>query len=244
MTEPLLFSGILWLAILRGLQITFLLTILSMAFGFVLGTALALMRVYGSAVTSYLAATYVFVFRGIPLLILLYFLYYGAPQLTILRVTPLWTFVFSSAFATSVLAFSLSNAAYLAEAIRGGILTVKKGQVEAGFAIGLTTRKVISRITLPIAMRNCLSQIGNETIFTIKASAIASVVTVRDLLGQAQYVANIYSDNITPLLAAAVVYVVLVQIVEGLTRWAGKALTISPDQRTKTKNPNLFQPVH
>ncbi|WP_052954401.1 amino acid ABC transporter permease [Microvirga vignae] len=231
MTTPLLFSDTLWLAILRGLQTTILLTVLSMTFAFILGTALALMKVYGGAVAASVSVTYIFLFRGIPLLILLYFLYYGAPQLSFLRASPLWDLVFSSAFGTCVLAFTLNNAAYLAEAIRGGILTVKKGQMEAGFAIGFTSRQVISRITLPIALRNCLSQIGNEAIFTIKASAIASVVTVRDLLGEAQYVGNIYSDNLTPLLAAAVLYVVLVQIVEGLTRWARNALHAGPDRR-------------
>ncbi|EHH13441.1 polar amino acid ABC transporter, inner membrane subunit, partial [Mesorhizobium amorphae CCNWGS0123] len=162
MSESLFFSTTLWFSILRGLQITILLTVLSMAFGLILGTALALVRVYGSALASSVAATYIFVFRGIPLLILLYFLYYGAPQISFLRTGLLWDVLFSSAFGTCILAFSLNNAAYLAEAVRGGILTVKKGQIEAGFAIGLTTRKVISRITLPIAMRNCLSQIGNE----------------------------------------------------------------------------------
>ncbi|TCN20382.1 ABC transporter permease subunit [Sinorhizobium americanum] len=229
----LLLSETLWFAVFKGLQVTILLTVLSVAIGLICGTAIALMRVYGGTIASSLATTYVFVFRGVPLLILLYCLYYGVPQIAFLRKGPLWDFVLSSAFSTCVLAFSLNNAAYLAEVIRSGILTVRKGQVEAGLAIGLSGRKVISRITLPIAIRNCLSQIGNETIFTIKASAIASIVTVRDLLGEAQNIGTIYYDNVSPLLAAAVLYIVLVQIVEKLTRWADKSLNpLGTDGRT------------
>lgn len=214
MSFELVYSPELWLAIARGVQVTLLLTVLSMGFGLLLGTALALLRQYGNGPARFFAATYVFLFRGVPLLILLYFLYYGTPQFTALRSGPLWDLVLSSAFNTCVLAFTLNNAAYLAEVIRGGILTVKKGEIEAGHAIGLSGPRIIGRIVLPLAFRSSLYSIGNEAIFTIKASAVASVVTVRDLMGEAQHVGSIYSDNLSPLLATVVVYVLIVQLVE------------------------------
>lgn len=239
MEFALVFSPELWLAIARGLQITLLLTVLSIIFGLVLGTGLALLRQYGTAPARLFAASYVFLFRGIPLLILLYFLYYAAPQFATLRSGPLWDWVLSSAFSTCVLAFTLNNAAYLAEVIRGGILTVKRGEIEAGHAIGLSGTQVIGRIVLPLAFRSSLNSIGNEVIFTIKASAIASVVTVRDVMGQAQYVGNIYSDNLSPLLATVVVYVLLVQLIE----WGIRRLHrhLYPQHKKETESPPATQ---
>ncbi|RZF24211.1 amino acid ABC transporter permease [Paraburkholderia sp. UYCP14C] len=218
MDLTLLVSPDLWMGIARGVRVTLLLTILSMVLGLALGTVLALMRQYGNGPAKAISGCYVFLFRGVPLLILLYFLYYGAPQFSAIRSGPLWGLIFSSAFSTCVLAFTLNNAAYLAEVVRGGMLTIKKGEIEAGYAIGLSGSKVARRIVLPLAFRSCLYSIGNEAIFTIKASAVASVVTVRDLMGEAQRVGVIYSDNLTPLLATVLVYVILVQIVEWFIR--------------------------
>lgn len=218
MSMDLLLSADLWAAMFRGLKITLLITVFSVAVGLAFGIWLALLRVFGGAAARSFAAAYVFLFRGVPLLILLYFLYYGVPQVGFLRSGPLWTYVFSSPLTTCLLAFSLNNAAYLAEVVRGGMLAVKPGEIEAGHALGLSGPRVIQRIVLPLGLRNCLSGIANETIFTIKASAVASVITVRDLLGEAQRFGTTYADNVTPLIAAGLLYVLLVQIVEWGTR--------------------------
>lgn len=218
MTAEIFLSTDLWLAMLRGVRITIAITVLSIALGLVGGIALALMIHFGGPTARWFARIYVFFFRGVPLLILLYFLYFGIPQISILRSGLLWTYVFSSPFATCVLAFSLNNAAYLAEVVRGGIRAIQAGEIEAGHALGLSWRKVLQRIVLPLGLRNCLSGIANETIFTIKASAIASIITVRDLFGEAQRFGTAYSDNLTPLIAAGIVYVLLVQAVEIGTR--------------------------
>jgi His/Glu/Gln/Arg/opine family amino acid ABC transporter permease subunit len=233
MTPELTFSPVLWLAILKGVRVTLLLTVLSMSLGLGLGTILALLRQYGGAPARIFSSSYVFVFRGIPLLILLYFLYYGAPQFAPLRSGLLWNLVLSSAFNTCVVAFTLNNAAYLAEVVRGGILTVKKGEIEAGHALGLSGAKVVRRVVLPLAFRSCLYSIGNEAIFTIKASAIASVVTVRDVMGEAQSVGNYYSDNLSPLLATVLVYVLLVQLIEWGIRRLRRHFYASPEKRMR-----------
>ncbi|QRM32882.1 amino acid ABC transporter permease [Microvirga sp. VF16] len=214
MTTDVFLSPDLWLGMLRGVQITIAITILSTVFGLIGGIVIALMNHFGGSAARWFARTYVFFFRGVPLLILLYFLYFGVPQISLLRSGPLWTYVFSSPFATCVLAFSLNNAAYLAEVVRGGIRAIKPGEIEAGHALGLSGRKVLQRIVLPLGLRNCLSGIANEVIFTIKASAVASIITVRDLFSEAQRIGTVYSDNLTPLIAAGIFYVVLVQIVE------------------------------
>lgn len=227
MNVELLFSADLWNAMLRGLQITVIITVVTIALGLVGGIVLALARQFGGTILGTSSAAFVFLFRGTPLLILLYLLYYGVPQFAILRQGPLWTYVLSSPLMTCLLAFSLNNSAYLAEVVRGGMLTIKPGLIEAGNALGMSGPKVISRIVMPLALRNCTSGIANETIFTIKASAIASVVTVRDVLGEAQRFGTTYSDNVTPLVAAAVVYVILVQAVELLARFARQKTSLS-----------------
>ncbi len=214
MSAEIFLSPDLWLAMLRGVRLTIAITVLSVVFGLLGGIVLALMNQFGGTAARWFARAYVFLFRGIPLLILLYFLYFGIPQVSVLRSGPLWTYVFSSPFATCVLAFSLNNAAYLAEVVRGGIRAIHPGEIEAGHALGMSWRKVLQRIILPLGLRNCLSGIANETIFTIKASAVASIITVRDLFGEAQRFGTTYSDNLTPLIAAGIVYVILVQAVE------------------------------
>lgn len=231
MMTGLLFSADLWAAMFRGLQVTLLITVFSVAVGLFFGIWLALLRVFGGTLARSFAAGYVFLFRGVPLLILLYFLYYGVPQVGFLRSGPLWDYVFSSPLATCLLAFSLNNAAYLAEVVRGGMLAVKPGEIEAGHALGLSGSRVIQRIVLPLGLRNCLSGIANETIFTIKASAVASVITVRDLLGEAQRFGTAYADNVTPLIAAGLLYILLVQIVEWGTRALRTHLHGGPPER-------------
>jgi His/Glu/Gln/Arg/opine family amino acid ABC transporter permease subunit len=224
MNLSLLADPALWPAMLTGLQVTAIITVLSIGLGLLLALPIAAARSEGRPWLRALATGYVFVFRGVPLLMLLYLLYYGAGQLGWLRASVLWDLVFKSALATVILAFTLSNAAYLAEALRGGISTVAPGAREAGLAIGLTPSQVFTRITLPIGFRNSVLTMGNEVVFTIKASVIASIVTVRDVLAEAQRVGATYADNLTPLLAAAAVFIALVQAVEWAVRWTDRRL--------------------
>lgn len=224
MNLALLSDPALWSAMMDGFRVTVIITVLAVVLGMALALPVAAACAEGGPWLRRLATGYVFVFRGVPLLMLLYLLYYGAGQLGWLRASFLWDLVFRSALATVIVAFTLSNAAYLAEALRGGFATVSPGAREAGLAIGLTPFQVFTRITLPIGLRNSVLTIGNEVIFTIKASVIASVVTVRDVLGQAQRVGVIHSDNLTPLIAAAAVFIVLVQAVEWGVRWTDRRL--------------------
>lgn len=203
-----------WHAVARGFGITVALTAITMALGLGLGTGLAVLRLYAPAPLRWAAAAYVFVFRGVPLLVLLFFAYYGLPRIPGVRDTLLWDWVLVSAFATAVLAMTLNNAAYLAEIVRGGILTVPRGAVEAGRAVGMTPAMIFRRIVAPLAFRNMLASLGNETIAVIKASAITSVITIRDLLGGPSVVGKVYLDQFTPLFVAAVAYFILVQAVE------------------------------
>ncbi|MER8435924.1 amino acid ABC transporter permease [Mesorhizobium sp. M1312] len=218
MSIDLLYLPEFWWAVLRGLGITVFLTITTMALGLLVGTGIALLRLYATWPLRWFAIVYVFIFRGVPLLVLLFFFYYGAPRIPGIQQTFFWDLIFASALSTAVFALTLNNGGYLAEIIRGGILTVPRGLIEAGEAIGMTPVRVFFRITLPVGFRNIVASLGNETIAVIKASAITSIITIRDLLGGPVVVGKIYLDQFTPLLVAAVFYFALVQIVEFATQ--------------------------
>jgi His/Glu/Gln/Arg/opine family amino acid ABC transporter permease subunit len=161
---------------------------------------------------------FTFLFRAIPLLTLLYFLYYGLPKVDFVRHGPLWDVFFRYSFAIAVLGFSLNNAAYLAEALRGGIKSVTRGQIEACTAVGMSEGMALRRVVLPIAFRNSVMTIGNELVFTLKATSLASAIAVSDVLNNARSYGKAFSDNVSPYIAAAVFYVIMVALIDlGLT---------------------------
>lgn len=214
-----------WQAVFQGLWVTVTLTLGSMAAGLAIAVPIALAQTRGPKPLAALAAAYVFVLRGIPLLILLFIAYYGLPRLTWLRGTLFWDLVLESPFRTALFVLSINNAAYLAETIRGGLLGVGRGMIEAGRAIGMTERQIALRVEGPLAYRAILGNLGNETVAVMKASAIASVITVHDLMGRAMSVGNIFFDQFTPLVVVGAFYLVLValidRVVAGLRRRAG-----------------------
>jgi len=204
----------LWLAIARGIPVTLALTALAMIFGLAVGTVVAVMVDSDDLVLKWSGEAFTFVFRAVPLLTLLYFLYYGLPNLSFVRHGPLWEVFFRYSFAIAVLGFSLNNAAYLAEVVRGGIKSVTRGQVEACKAIGMSEGMAIRRVVLPIAFRNSVMTIGNELVFTLKATSIASAIAVSDVLSNARAYGKIFSDNLSPYIAAAVFYLLIVGLID------------------------------
>lgn len=207
-------SSAFWWAVLEGLGVTVALTTLSMVFGFIMGGGIAAMQVYGGASGRLAAKTYIFVFRGVPLLILLFLAYYGLPRIAWLKGSIFWDLVLVSPFRTAVFVLTINNAAYLGEMIRGGLRMVPAGLLEAATAIGMTKTKAFFRVHAPLALRSILGSLSSETIFVVKASAITSVITVRDLLGGPTVLGKVYLDPLTPLLVVGVVYIILVQLID------------------------------
>lgn len=203
-----------WSSVGEGLIITVALTALSMIFGLALAVPLALIKLRGAWPFAALASSYVLIFRGIPLLILLFLAYYGLPRLTWLRDTVLWDLIFISPFRTAVFVLSINNAAYLAETVRGGLLGVSQGLIEAGRAVGMTHLQVFLRIEAPLTYRAILGNLANETVAVMKASAITSAITVHDLMGGPTIIGELNFDPFTPLLVVGVVYLLLVAIVD------------------------------
>ena len=164
----------------RGLLVTLQLIFLSIPFGLVLGTAIAIGRAYGNIVLSFPCRLYVILFKGCPLLMLLFILYFGLPS----------TGITLSPFTAAVIGFVLCNAAYQSEHIRGGIRSMKSAQMEAALSVGMTERQAIKSIILPQAMRRALPGISNEIIYLIKYSSLAYMLTCIELTGAGKIVAS------------------------------------------------------
>lgn len=191
----------------QGSLITLQLTAVGLSLGFVLGLLSALGRVYGAPWVQRIAIAYIELFRGTPLLVQLFLVYYGLPGvgITLDRLT--------SAF----LALGLNSGAYQAEYLRGSILAIGEGQMMAGRAIGMSRWKTIRYIILPQAMRLAIPSWSNEPISLLKTTAIVFLIAVPDLMTKAKAIAAQTFNPIGAYLAVAVVYLVMVFILdEGL----------------------------
>lgn len=196
---------------LEGLLVTVRVVALSLAFGAVLAVPLAAVRVYRVPVLAPLARGYSYVLRGTPLLAQVYLLYYGLGQFEGVRASWAWA-VLRDAERCLVLGFSLNAAAYLAEILRGALLAIPEGEIEAARAFGMTEAAVFRRITLPGALRRSIPPLSNEVIFLVHASVIASTLSVVDILGAGRELNATYYVVLEGFLMAAAFYVVLIGV--------------------------------
>ncbi len=195
---------------LRGLWVTTLLVIIPISLGALIALGLAWMRLSGNKWLDGAAFAYMYFFRGTPMLAQVFLIYYGAGQLRhVLEAWNLWWF-FREAWYCVLLAFTLNTAAYQAEIYRVAISAVPAGQWEGALALGLSRRVTFFKVILPQAMITALRPLGNEIILMIKGSAIASVVTIFDLMG-ATRLAFSRTFNFDVYLWAAILYLVIVE---------------------------------
>ena len=196
------------LPILGGLANTFQLIVISLLIGFCLAVGLALARHSRQPWLSLPARLYIFAIRGTPLLVQLFLIYYGLGQFDWLRGSFLWTFL-REPFWCAILALTVNTTAYGAEIIRGGLQAVSWGERESARSFGMSGVLLFRRIVFPIAIRQALPAYGNEVILMVKATSLASTITVMEMTGVAN---TIISDTFKPLeifLVAGVFYLSL-----------------------------------
>ncbi|NLG69188.1 MAG: amino acid ABC transporter permease [Firmicutes bacterium] len=203
--------------LLVGARATLVLTTVSVSAGIVLGTVLALMRLSRSRPLSAVAAAYIDVFRGTPLLAQILFVFYGLPQVL--------GFPLSS-LAAGLLALSLNSAAYVAEIVRSGIQSVEKGQIEAAQSTGMTHGQIMRYIVLPQAFRRIIPPIGNEFIAMLKDSSLVSVIAMEDLMRRGQLLGSRTFRYFEVLLAVTVMYLVLTRAVSYLVGWVERRMRV------------------
>ncbi len=195
---------------LEGLVVTIELVTISIVLGGILAFPMALARISSSRLLNLLSFCYVYFFRGTPLLAQVFLVYYGAGQFrSSLEAIGLWWF-FRDAFNCAIFTFTLNTCAYQAEILRGAILSVPRGQMEAALTMGMRMPPIYWKVILPQAFIVALRPLGNEIILMIKGSAIASVITVFDLMG-ATRLAFARSFDFQVYLWAAVLYLVIVE---------------------------------
>lgn len=170
--------------IAAGVPLTLQLAAISVAVGLVLAVLLAGMRLSRILPLDLVARAYVFVFRGTPLLVQMFLIYYGLPQFRELRFTWLWPFL-REPYWCAILALTLNTAAYASEIVRGGLQSVPFGQIDAARAGGLSGLRLFRRIIAPIALRQALPGYTNEIILMIKATSLASIITLMEVTGLA-----------------------------------------------------------
>ncbi len=202
MDSTIFFTTILAPALWQGLIVTVELVALTAPFGLLLGIGIALGRQYGGKGLSAACAGYIIFFKGCPLILLLFMLYFGLPSMGITL----------PAFTAAVLGFILCNAAYNSEYIRGAILSIKDGQITAAHALGMTKMQTIESIILPQALRRAIPGLSNEFIYLIKYSSLAYMITVIEISGAGKIVATKYFMYNETFLAVGIVYLALVTL--------------------------------
>lgn len=194
--------------LLKGAGITLLLTAQGLLAGFVLGLLAALARTYGSKSWRALAVGYIELFRGTPLLVQLFLIYYGLPGLGITLSRELSAFI----------ALGLNSGAYQAEYLRGSILAIGDNQMMAGRSIGLSKWKTIGYVILPQALRLAIPAWSNEPVSLLKSTAVVFLIAVPELMAKAKAVAAKTYDPVGSYLAVAVIYLAVVYLLDAFLR--------------------------
>ncbi len=212
-------------AYLQGLWTTLALVAISMVLGALFSLPVTYARMSKNRYLSVLAYCYVYFFRGTPLLVQVYLVYYGLGSFRVqLESVGLWWF-FRDAFNCGVFAFALNTAAYQAEILRGAIESVPRGQWEGAASLGLHKLQTLRKVILPQALIVALRPYGNELVLMIKASAIVAIITVYDLMGNAK-LAYAKSFDFQAYVWVAIVYLVMVEILRHGVEWIERRITI------------------
>jgi len=207
---------ILLAPLLEGTIVTLKLIAFSIPLGLFFGILIGTGRVYGNKFVSSFCTIYTLFFRGSPLLVQLFILYYGLPSIGI----------FFSPFVAAVIGFSLCSCAYHSEYIRGALQSIKSGQMMAAEALGMTRFKAILYIILPQALRRAIPGCSNEIIYLIKYSSLAFIVTCVELTGAGKIIASRYFEYTLIFAVVGAIYLLIVSIVTKVLNILEKKLEI------------------
>jgi len=193
---------------IEGLKNTIILVSISLVLGFLLAVPLAVLRTYGNRFIQMPIRAFVYFFRGTPLLVQMFIIYYGFGQFEMLKESFLWPF-FKEAYFCALFAFTLNTGAYTTEILRGAIKATSHGEIEAALAAGMSRLLMLRRIILPSAFRRALPAYSNEIIFMLHGSSLASVITIIDITGAARIINSRFYSPYEAFLTAAVFYMAI-----------------------------------
>lgn len=206
-----------WEMFARGVWLTLQLTGLALAIGFVIALPAGIARARRTPFISTIIYAYVYVFRGTPLLVQVFLIYYGLAQFDWIRASWAWDYL-RDPWWCALIAFSLNSGAYATEIIRGGIEATPRGELEAATALGLSDRQRDWLILIPAALRRALPQYGNEVVFMLHGSVVASVIALQDILGAARTLNARFYLAYEGFLTAALLYMAITFTIVGIFR--------------------------
>ena len=207
--------------LLSATVVTLKLLSASIFFGLFIGLFFAILRMNKNILVNKFAYGYSYVFRGTPLLVQIFIIYFGLGQIEYLRSTILWV-ILKEPYWCAIIAFTLNTGAYTSEILRSAFQTIKPGIIEAGKSLGISNKIIFYKIQIPIAIRQSLSAYGNEIILMMKGTSLASTVTLMDLTGVAKYIISTTFKPIEVFIVAGGIYLFMTFLIHNLIKFLEK----------------------
>ncbi len=207
--------------LLNATLVTLKLLSLSLIFGLILGLFFAILRLNKNIFLNRFSYFYSYIFRGTPLLVQIFIIYFGLGQIEFLRSSFLWI-ILKEPYWCAIIAFSLNTGAYTSEILRSAFETINKGFIEAGDSLGISKKIIFFKIQIPIAIRQSLPAYGNEIILMLKGTSLASTVTLMDLTGVAKYIISTTFKPIEVFIVAGGIYLFMTFIIHNFIRYLEK----------------------
>ena len=207
--------------LLNAAVITLKLLSVSLIIGLFIGLFFAILRLNKNIFINRFAYGYSYVFRGTPLLVQIFIIYFGLGQIEYLRSTVLWV-ILKEPYWCAIIAFALNTGAYTSEILRSAFQTIKPGIIEAGTSLGISNKVIFYKIQIPIAIRQSLPAYGNEIILMMKGTSLASTVTIMDLTGVAKYIISTTFKPIEVFIVAGGIYLFMTFIIHNVIKFLEK----------------------
>ena len=207
--------------LLNAAAITLKLLSVSLIIGLFIGLLFAILRLNKNIFINRFAYGYSYLFRGTPLLVQIFIIYFGLGQIEYLRTTVLWV-ILKEPYWCAIIAFALNTGAYTSEILRSAFQTIKPGIIEAGKSLGISNKIIFYKIQIPIAIRQSLPAYGNEIILMMKGTSLASTVTLMDLTGVAKYIISTTFRPVEVFIVAGGIYLFMTFIIHNLIKFLEK----------------------
>ena len=207
--------------LLSAAVITLKLLSVSLIIGLLIGLFFAILRLNKNIFINKFAYGYSYIFRGTPLLVQIFIIYFGLGQIEYLRSTVLWV-ILKEPYWCAIIAFALNTGAYTSEILRSAFQTIKPGLIEAGKSLGISNKIIFYKIQIPIAIRQSLPAYGNEIILMMKGTSLASTVTLMDLTGVAKYIISTTFKPVEVFIVAGGIYLFMTFIIHNVIKYLEK----------------------
>ena len=207
--------------LLSAALVTLKLLSISLIIGLFIGFIFAVLRLNKNLFINKFAYGYSYLFRGTPLLVQIFIIYFGLGQIEWLRETFLWV-ILKEPYWCAIIAFALNTGAYTSEILRSAFETIKPGIIEAGKSLGITNKIILYKIQIPVAIRQSLPAYGNEIILMMKGTSLASTVTLMDITGVAKHIVSTTYKPLEVFLLAGGIYLFMTFIIHNLIKYLEK----------------------